>query len=530
MAQRKRDNRRKQLPRDSDDRYRAYVNNTNEGIWCVEFDRNLYIDAPEDEQFDHIYKYAYIAEANDAYARSVGYQHGEDLVGKRVEEFLPQSEPTNIAFIKAHIRGRYSVTNAETVESFKGGIKRVFLNNSTGIIEDGCVVRVWGAQTDITDQKVLEEKLRKAEQMYRTVADFTYDWEYWEAPDGTLTYVSPSCERITGYGISEFMARSELISEIILPEDRNIWENHRHGVKAGSETATGHIHFRVKNKDGHTRWIAHVCQPVFNDQGEYAGVRVSNRDITNLRIAEQEAREYREILAQLDRTAMLGQLTGSIAHELYQPLTGILSSAQAGELLLEQGNADAIEIGEILTDVIADAKRSAEIIRNLRNLFGLQKTEFEVLSLNAQIEEVLRILNSEFVIHNVAVHTDFCSALPTVRANGIQLQQVVINLISNAIQAMQQSAKGIRSISITTAKGNGREIKVQVEDSGPGIDPEQLNGIFEPLTTSKPGGLGMGLSISRSIVQAHDGRIWAENVPAGGARINFTLPVSEKKS
>ena len=259
-------------------------------------------------------------------------------------------------------------------------------------------------------------------------------------------------------------------------------------------------------------------------------MRVSNRDITNLRNAEQEAREYRETLAQLDRTAMLGQLAGSIAHELNQPLTGILSSAQAGELLLEQRNGNTIEIEEILTDVIADAKRAAEVIRNLHNLFRMQTSEFKLLDLNAQIKETLRLLNSEFLIHNVAVHTDFCDALPAVMATGIQLQQVLINLISNAIQAMQQSANAMRSISIATVKGNGSEIQVHVEDSGPGIDPERLEGIFEPLTTSKPSGLGMGLSISRSIVQTHGGRIWAENIPAGGARISFTLPVWEEKS
>jgi C4-dicarboxylate-specific signal transduction histidine kinase len=115
-------------------------------------------------------------------------------------------------------------------------------------------------------------------------------------------------------------------------------------------------------------------------------------------------------------------------------------------------------------------------------------------------------------------------------ANGIQFQQVLINMISNAIQAMQQSPKEKRSISIITAKGNGSDIQVHMEDSGPGIDPEQLEDIFKPLTTSKTGGLGMGLSISHSIVEAHGGRIWAENIPAGGARISFTLPALEKKS
>ena len=345
-----------------------------------------------------------------------------------------------------------------------------------------------------------------------------------------MIYVSPSCERITGYKVSEFIERPELIFEIVLPEDRDIYYNHNHGIKDGTAIAPGQFHFRIQDKDGHIRWIAHVCQPVFDDQGNYAGVRASNRDVTNLRNAEQKAREYRETLAQLDRTAMLGQLAGSIAHELNQPLTGILSNAQAGELLLQQENSNTNEMQETLADVIADAKRAADVIRNLRSLFGMKEIDFKPLSLNAQIKEALRLLNSDFVINNVTIYTELSDALPNVMANGIQLQQVLINLISNAIQAMQQSTQAKRSISIITAKGNGSEIQVHVEDSGPGIDPERLEGIFEPLTTSKPGGLGMGLSICCSIAQAHGGRIWAENIPEGGARISFTLPAAEKTS
>ena len=384
------------------------------------------------------------------------------------------------------------------------------------------------AHSNISARKKAENGLRKAEQKYRTVADFTYDWEYWEAPDGRLLYVSPSCERITGHRPSDFVEHPELIEAIIQSEDLAVWNAHGHGAKTDSQSSR--CQFRIRSKDGTTRWVEHVCQSVYDEQGNYAGLRASNREITELKCAEQEAREYRETLAQLDRTARLGQLTGSIAHELNQPLTGILSSAQAGEMLLEQGNTNEIEIKEILGDVIADAKRSAEIIRNVRNLFGGQKTEFKLLDPNAQIKETLRLLNSEFVNHSIAIDTDLCRGLPTVMANGIQFQQVLINLISNAIQAMQQSPKEKRSISIITAKGNGSDIQINMEDSGPGIDPEQLEAIFKPLATSKPGGLGMGLSISHSIVKAHGGRIWAENKPSGGARISFTLPAAEKKS
>jgi PAS domain S-box-containing protein len=196
--------------------------------------------------------------------------------------------------------------------------------------------------SDITEQKDAEEKLREAEQKYRTVADFTYDWEYWEGPDGRLLYVSPSCERITGYRPSDFVDRPELIESIILPEDLASWNVHSHGEKMGKES--GLCQFRIRVKEGTTRWIEHACRPVFDEQGNYDGVRASNREITELKRAEQEAREIRETLARLDRTATLGQLAGSIAHELNQPLTGILSNAQAGEMLLKQGDGNRIEI------------------------------------------------------------------------------------------------------------------------------------------------------------------------------------------
>jgi PAS domain S-box-containing protein len=381
--------------------------------------------------------------------------------------------------------------------------------------------------SDITEQKDAEEKLREAEQKYRTVADFTYDWEYWEGPDGRLLYVSPSCERITGYRPSDFVDRPELIESIILPEDLASWEAHSHGEKMGEES--GFCQFRIRVKDGTTRWIEHDCRPVYDEQGNYAGVRASNREITELKRAEQEAREIRETLAQLDRTATLGQLAGSIAHELNQPLTGILSNAQAGEMLLKQGDGNHNEIEEILTDIVADGKRSGDILRNLRELFGSQKTEFKLLGVNAIVEETIRLMNSEFVIKGVNIRMVLSDTLPDVTGNRVQIQQVLINLINNAKQAMQQSAKAGGSISIVTARGNESEVQVQVEDIGPGIDPERLEGIFEPLTTWKTSGLGMGLSISRSIVQAHGGRIWAENRPAGGARISFTLPAVERK-
>jgi C4-dicarboxylate-specific signal transduction histidine kinase len=269
---------------------------------------------------------------------------------------------------------------------------------------------------------------------------------------------------------------------------------------------------------------------VYDEQGNYSGVRASNRDITSLRLAEQEVRKNQEILARLNRTVNLEQLAGSIAHELNQPLTGILSNAQAGEMLLKRGDGNRTEIEEILTDIIADGKRAGDILRNLRELFGRQTAEFMLLGVNKMVEETIRLLNSEFVIQSLNIRLILSDTLPDVMGNKIQLQQVLINLVNNAIHAMQNVEEADRSISIVTERGNEGQVQVHVEDTGSGIDPEQLESIFESLATSKRGGLGMGLSISRSIIQAHSGRIWAENITAGGARISFTLPAAEGQS
>ena len=275
------------------------------------------------------------------------------------------------------------------------------------------------------------------------------------------------------------------------------------------------------------RWFLMRVVPY---RGEMGGAVVSHNDITARKLAEEKAKKRREELIHIGRIAILGDLSASIAHELNQPLTGILSNGQACEMLLRQGDVHPTEIEEIIQDIVADAKRSGDTLRNLRKLFRKQKDEFKPLNINRIISETIRILSSEFVIQGLAIREDLTDPIPAVIGNKVQLQQVLINLFINAKQAMEHQAKENRSISIFTSRRNESEVQIQVKDTGPGIDPEKLESIFDSLTTLKPDGLGMGLSISRSIVLAHGGRIWAENKPSGGAIISFTLPAAEKKS
>jgi len=372
-----------------------------------------------------------------------------------------------------------------------------------------------------------QQQLIDAERKYRTVADYTHNWEYWEAPDNNLVYVSPSCERISGYRPDEFLERPELISEIVIPEDQSTWDNHRHGLKEDANATPNNLRFRIKTNSGQIRWIGHICQAVYNEQGNYEGIRASNRDITHLLENQRLLDKQRDMLIHLDRKDTLGQLTGSIAHEINQPLTGILSSAQAGELLTGREELDKVQIGEVFRAIVSDTKRASRVIRNLRELFGKKKTEFTSLNVNKLVTQTLQVLHSELVHQCVSINTDLSKKTLYVNANKIQLQQLLINLMKNSLEAMQDAEKTDRWISVSTTLDRDDKVLLCVADNGPGIDPDQLETIFDPLVTTREDGMGMGLAICTSIIQAHSGRIWAENNAAGGAGLYVTLPLAD---
>jgi len=193
-------------------------------------------------------------------------------------------------------------------------------------------------------------------------------------------------------------------------------------------------------------------------------------------------------------------------------------------LMIESGNWDGDELAEIMAEIAADAKRTGDVIRNLRELYREQKGEFVPVDVNDVVDETTELLHSEFVMQDVEVTSDCAPSIPAVNGNRIQIEQVLVNLIVNGIEAMSDGEGDDRRLRVVTVYV-ASEVKAWVEDSGPGIDEDKIDRIFEPLTTWKPGGTGMGLAISNSIIEAHGGRMWAENRPEGGARVGFALPV-----
>ena len=366
---------------------------------------------------------------------------------------------------------------------------------------------------------------RKVEQSYRTVADYTYDWEYWSLIDGSLEYVSPSCERISGHSVQDFKENPALLREIIVPEDKKTWD--AHAVKSKKKFNPGGVQFRIQRKDGKIRWIEHVCQSVTDPQGTLLGLRASNRDITERKQAELDAQRHRAELTHVSRIATLGELSASLAHELNQPLTAILSNAQAARRFLTGDQADPDEVNEILNDIINDDKRAADIIKRLRALMRRKEPAFTSLDLNKVVRGVVELVNREAFTKNVSLVLDLAEGLPYIQGDAIHLQQVALNLIINGTEAMETVDHQSRELRISTAKHDENAVRVSVRDQGTGIDEDHITGIFEAFYTTKSEGMGMGLSICKSIIEAHGGRLRAENNPDRGATVSFTVPISK---
>jgi len=501
-------------------------------------------------------------------------------------------------------------------------------------------------------EQVVRLELEEVDFAYRIITDFTYDWEYWVNPDETIRYMSSSAERITGYTKEQFIDNPPLRWEIIVPEDRGIWNRHYEDERR--EPRFYELQFRIRRKDGEIRWIEHACQPVRGPGEEFWGLRVSNRDITprkqveealrrseqslaeaqriahvgnwdwdivtnelrwsdevyrifglqprefgatyeaflasvhpedrdavtkavdesladprtpysiehrvvrpdgsermvhergevtfdetgkpvhmigtvhditELKRAELESYRARRELLRLERVSRMGELTASLAHELNQPLTAILSNAGAALRFLQSDRLEPSELREILQDIINDDKRAGDIIRNVRAMLKEEEREREAIALNDMLRDIFSLFHSEAVIRNIAVEMDLADPSPLVQADTVQIQQVLINLIMNATEAMSHSGPENRKIILQTRPVDHGVVQVAVRDFGPGIEKKELDRIFDPFFTTKRSGLGMGLSISRSIIEAHGGRIWVANNPDKGVTFYFEIPV-----
>jgi two-component system sensor kinase FixL len=287
------------------------------------------------------------------------------------------------------------------------------------------------------------------------------------------------------------------------------------------------MEYRLRRFDGEYCWVLDHGVPRSEANGKFLGYIGCAIDIAERKRGELEAVQQRTELAHIARVSTMGELAASLAHELNQPLTAILSNAQAAQRFLAVKPPDLEEVHDILKDIVQDNSRAGEVIRRMRALVKKEELEFAPLDLGNVMSDVVLLTHSDAILHNVRVVLEIDSGLPPVQGDKVQLQQVLLNLLLNAFDAVKNSPADERSVALQAELDRMSMLKVAVRDRGTGLNGDPFDKIFEPFYTTKPDGLGMGLSISRSIVEAHGGRLWAENNRDRGATFYFTLPIEK---
>ena len=307
------------------------------------------------------------------------------------------------------------------------------------------------------------------------------------------------------------------------PEDReSVLQALETSMRTGAEYRA---EYRAVLPNGQIRWIAGRGHVEFNGDGQPVRMRGCSLDITRRKQAELEAACHRNEMAHLSRVTMLGELSGSIAHELTQPLSAILSNAQAAQRVLASGDANLAELRQILDEVVSEDKRASEVIRRLRLWLKKGEVQQHSLRINKVVRDVLNLIRTDLINQKVTVDCKLAPNLPTVTGDPVQLQQVLVNLVVNACDAMADCDAPERRLLIRTGIENGnRAVIVSVTDRGSSIPEDKMEQIFEPFFTTKAKGMGLGLAVCRTIIAAHRGKLWVTNNTDRGATFHFSLP------
>jgi C4-dicarboxylate-specific signal transduction histidine kinase len=288
------------------------------------------------------------------------------------------------------------------------------------------------------------------------------------------------------------------------------------------------MEYRLRRHDQQYRWISDHGVPRYDTEKKFLGYIGSCVDVTERKETQQEAQRTQEELAHMSRISALGQLAGSLAHELNQPLTAIVSSGEAAQRFMKDGRRNDEEVREALKDVVQQGQRAGEIIAGMRAMLKKDTGQMTAQDINVAIRKVLEMARSDLVIRGVTATLRLDPHLPAVKGHGVQLQQVVLNLLINACDAVSEVPPGQGRLIIESRLAAAEEVEVSITDNGPGFSDEMLQHVFEPFRTTKSKGLGLGLAICRSIISVHGGRLAVANNKGKGATLKFTLPAQKE--
>jgi PAS domain S-box-containing protein len=370
--------------------------------------------------------------------------------------------------------------------------------------------------------------LREREARINLAAE-SADLAFWVIyPAGKAAWMSDKGRAIYGFDPDQPLSR-DLICGRVHPDERAAV--HQAFDHACATLGIFESEHRLLLPFGRTRWVIVRGRCLQDEHGnllELIGVTI---DVSAQKQADLQLQIQREEMSHTNRVALMGEMTASVAHELNQPLTAIANNASAARRFLERGNIEPELFKELLQDMVADSQRAAEVIRGVRALVRKDKDVVRsVLNLNAVIADTLRLVSSDIVLRESVVTTEMDHHLPQVEAAPVQIQQVLLNLIMNALDAVEALPPSDRRIIVTTRSLNGEAAQVTVRDFGSGLPKDRPEKVFDHFFSTKQTGMGMGLTIVRSIVETHGGKITAENAPDGGAFFSFHLPAFRGES
>jgi PAS domain S-box-containing protein len=386
---------------------------------------------------------------------------------------------------------------------------------------DGTLLLWLGATLDIEELMRAQEGLRESERSARSALDGIAGLVAIMTPSGEVETVNRQCLEYFGRSLEE--QKNWQITDMVHPEDLpQMLENFKRAI---ASEIPYRFEQRLRRFDGEYRWFDTRGGAVRDDSGRITRWYVLLTDIEDRTRALARLEQMQSDFAHMNRVATMGQLTASITHEVNQPITAAVTYALAARRFLRAEPPNFREADDALSLVVKEGHRVGEVVERVRALIKKVPAREDAVAIDDAILEVIVLTRAEAVNNNVSVRTQFAEGLPRVQGDRVQLQQVMLNLIVNAIQAMSGIGEGARElqISIDAVPSDGG-VRVGVRDTGPGLSPERLSCLFEPFYTTKPEGMGMGLSICRSIIEAHGGRLWATGCEPHGALFQFTIP------